>query len=84
MATAQILFHRFFYCKSFVRHCAEVRHLKTSRLSLARDRMTFNPLVTQTVAMACLQLASKIEEEPRRVRDVLNVFHHLKHSAGNR
>ncbi|ROL45214.1 Cyclin-L2 [Anabarilius grahami] len=43
MATAQILFHRFFYCKSFVRHCAE------------------------TVAMACLQLASKIEEEPRRV-----------------
>ncbi|XP_050956575.1 cyclin-L2-like isoform X1 [Labeo rohita] len=60
MATAQILFHRFFYCKSFVRHCAE------------------------TVAMACLQLASKIEEEPRRVRDVLNVFHHLKHAAGNR
>ncbi|XP_073700549.1 cyclin-L1-like [Garra rufa] len=60
MATAQILFHRFFYCKSFVRHCAE------------------------TVAMACLQLASKIEEEPRRVRDVLNVFHHLRHAAGHR
>uniref|UniRef100_A0A8C1HHP2 Uncharacterized protein n=1 Tax=Cyprinus carpio carpio TaxID=630221 RepID=A0A8C1HHP2_CYPCA len=60
MATAQILFHRFFYCKSFVRHCAE------------------------TVAMACLQLASKIEEEPRRVRDVLNVFHHLKDAAGHR
>ncbi|XP_073699584.1 NLR family CARD domain-containing protein 3-like [Garra rufa] len=59
MATAQILFHRFFYCKSFVRHCAE------------------------TVAMACLQLASKIEEEPRRVRDVLNVFHHLRHAAGH-
>ncbi|KAK2906475.1 hypothetical protein Q8A67_005460 [Cirrhinus molitorella] len=59
MATAQILFHRFFYCKSFVRHCAE------------------------TVAMACLQLASKIEEEPRRVRDVLNVFHHLRHATGN-
>ncbi|XP_077085991.1 cyclin-L2-like isoform X3 [Siphateles boraxobius] len=60
MATAQILFHRFFYCKSFVRHCAE------------------------TVAVACLQLASKIEEEPRRTRDVLNVFHRLKHAAGNR
>uniref|UniRef100_A0A673N4U7 Cyclin-like domain-containing protein n=1 Tax=Sinocyclocheilus rhinocerous TaxID=307959 RepID=A0A673N4U7_9TELE len=60
MATAQILFHRFFYCKSFVRHCAE------------------------TVAMACLQLASKIEEEPRRVRDVLNVFQHLKDAAGDR
>ncbi|KAK7126304.1 hypothetical protein R3I94_017702 [Phoxinus phoxinus] len=60
MATAQILFHRFFYCKSFVRHCAE------------------------TVAMACLQLASKIEEEPRRARDVLNVFHRLKHATRNR
>ncbi|XP_026053021.1 cyclin-L2-like isoform X2 [Carassius auratus] len=60
MATAQILFHRFFYCKSFVRYCAE------------------------TVAMACLQLASKIEEEPRRVRDVLNVFHHLRDAAGDR
>ncbi|XP_043079603.1 cyclin-L1-like isoform X2 [Puntigrus tetrazona] len=60
MATAQILFHRFFYCKSFVRHCAE------------------------TVAMACVQLASKIEEEPRRVRDVMNVFQHLRDAAGDR
>ncbi|KAL0978422.1 hypothetical protein UPYG_G00170220 [Umbra pygmaea] len=58
MATGQILFQRFYYCKSFVRHCAEI------------------------VAMACVHLASKIEEEPRRVRDVLNVFHHLKHSKG--
>ncbi|XP_030633411.1 cyclin-L2-like [Chanos chanos] len=60
MATGQILFQRFFYCKSFVRHCAE------------------------SVAMACVHLASKIEEEPRRVRDVLNVFHYLKHSEGDR
>ncbi|XP_056614870.1 cyclin-L2-like isoform X2 [Triplophysa dalaica] len=60
MATAQILFQRFFFCKSLVKHCAE------------------------TVAIACLHLASKIEEEPRRVRDVLNVFHHLKHSTGHR
>ncbi|KAI7791169.1 cyclin-L2-like isoform X2 [Triplophysa rosa] len=60
MATAQILFQRFFFCKSLVKHCAE------------------------TVAMACLHLASKIEEEPRRVRDVLNVFHHLEHSTGHR
>lgn len=36
----------------------------------------------QMVAMACVHLASKIEEEPRRVRDVLNVFYHLKHSRG--
>uniref|UniRef100_A0A8C7R543 Cyclin-L1 n=1 Tax=Oncorhynchus mykiss TaxID=8022 RepID=A0A8C7R543_ONCMY len=60
MATGQILFQRFYYCKSFVRHCAEM------------------------VAMACVHLASKIEEEPRRVRDVLNVFYHLKHSKGKR
>lgn len=58
MATGQILFQRFFYCKSFVKHCAEM------------------------VAMACVHLASKIEEEPRRVRDVLNVFYHLKRNKG--
>ncbi|XP_041130014.1 cyclin-L2-like [Polyodon spathula] len=54
MATGQILFQRFFYCKSFVKHSMEY------------------------IGMACLHLASKIEEEPRRVRDVLNVFHRLR------
>ncbi|CAD5112243.1 DgyrCDS1474 [Dimorphilus gyrociliatus] len=54
MATGQILFQRFYYSKSFVRHNFEV------------------------VAMACINLASKIEEEPRRIRDVINVFHHIK------
>ncbi|XP_031423973.1 cyclin-L2 isoform X2 [Clupea harengus] len=60
MATGQILFQRFYYCKSFVRHCGEI------------------------VAMACVHLASKIEEEPRRVRDVLNVFYFLKDSRGGK
>jgi hypothetical protein len=31
-----------------------------------------------TVAMACLFLAGKVEEEPRRLRDILNVFYHSK------
>ena len=30
------------------------------------------------VAMACVNLAAKIEEDARRVRDVVNVFHHIK------
>lgn len=54
MATGQVLFQRFFYSKSFVRHSME------------------------TTAMSCICLASKIEEAPRRIRDVINVFHHIK------
>ncbi|XP_014305833.1 cyclin-L2 isoform X4 [Myotis lucifugus] len=30
------------------------------------------------VSMACVHLASKIEEAPRRIRDVMNVFHRLR------
>ncbi|XP_078523290.1 cyclin-L1 isoform X2 [Lissotriton helveticus] len=60
MATGQVLFHRFFYSKSFVKHNFEI------------------------VAMACINLASKIEEAPRRIRDVINVFHHLRQLRGKR
>ncbi len=28
--------------------------------------------------MACTNLAAKIEENARRLRDVINVFHHIK------
>ncbi|ELK19574.1 Cyclin-L2 [Pteropus alecto] len=55
MATGQVLFQRFFYTKSFVKHSME------------------------HVSMACVHLASKIEEAPRRIRDVMNVFHRLRH-----
>lgn len=32
----------------------------------------------ETTAMACVALASKIEETPMRIRDVINVFNHIK------
>lgn len=54
MATAQVLFQRFYYSKSFVRQNFEI------------------------TGMGCLYLASKIEEAPRRIRDVINVYHHIK------
>lgn len=60
MASAQVLFQRFYYSKSFVKHNVEV------------------------VAMACVNLASKIEEAPRRMRDVINVFHHIKQVKGGK
>lgn len=59
IATGQVLFQRFYYCKSMIRQPME------------------------PTAMACIYLASKIEEAPRRIRDVVNVFHHIKlHRAG--
>lgn len=60
MATGQVLFQRFYYSKSFVRHAME------------------------TTAMGCVCLASKIEEAPRRIRDVINVFHHVKQVKGQK
>ncbi|XP_015793613.1 cyclin-L1 [Tetranychus urticae] len=54
MATGQVLFQRFYYSKSFVRHKMEI------------------------TAMACTLLASKIEEAPRRIRDIINVFNHIR------
>ncbi|CAG5136058.1 unnamed protein product [Candidula unifasciata] len=60
MATAQVVFQRFYYSKSFIKHNMEV------------------------LAMASIMLASKIEECPRRNRDVINVFHHIKQVRNRR
>lgn len=60
MATGQVLFQRFYYSKSFVRHSMEI------------------------TAMGCVCLASKIEEALRRIRDVINVFHHIKQVRAQR
>jgi len=60
MATGQVLFHRFYYAKSFIRYKYEA------------------------VAMGCVCLASKIEEAPRRLRDVASVFHHIRQVRNGR
>ncbi|KAH0537900.1 cyclin-L1 [Cotesia glomerata] len=60
MATSQVLFQRFYYSKSLVRHDMEI------------------------TAMGCVCLSSKIEEAPRRIRDVINVFNHIKQVANQK
>lgn len=53
MATAQVLYQRFYYMSSFLRHsCLDV-------------------------AMACLFLASKVEENSCRLRFIINTFDYL-------
>ena len=53
MCTAQNIFHRFFYRKSFKSYDAF------------------------TVAMGCTLLASKVEEKPKIIRDIVFIFHHI-------
>jgi len=54
MATGQVLFHRFYFKKSFAR---------------------FN---VKRVAASCVWLAAKLEESPRKIPQVLNVFHRME------
>jgi hypothetical protein len=51
--TAQLILHRFYYRKSFIR-CEAL-----------------------TVATAALFLAGKIEENPRKLKDVVSVFDYV-------
>lgn len=60
MATGQVLFHRFYHSKSFVRQPMEI------------------------TAMGCLCCASKVEEAPRRIRDIISVFEHIKQVRGGK
>ncbi|GLH04492.1 Cyclin-L1 [Gryllus bimaculatus] len=45
---------------------------------------SFVQYAMETTAMGCVCLASKIEEAPRRIRDVINVFHHIKQVKGQK
>ena len=40
--------------------------------------------IPQYMAAACIFLAGKIEESPRRLRDIVNVFNHIKQKRMNR
>jgi 2-C-methyl-D-erythritol 4-phosphate cytidylyltransferase len=75
MAAGQVLFQRFYFSKSFVKHSMEVRVVIFCHQSWSHS-VTW--VYSQIVAMACINLAAKIEEAPRRIRDVINVFHHIK------
>ena len=43
-----------------------------------QKKKTFLFFIFKYYAMASLFLSSKIQECPRRIRDVMNVFHHIK------
>lgn len=56
--------------------CADLA-FKQGLWSQLREGPLFSCLVVQRVAACCIWVATKLEEEPRRVRDVLFVFHRM-------
>ena len=82
ICTAQVLLHRFFYRRSMAKFSVEVCPAEpVSDLEDAADRAAGRSAPAradaQSVAMASIYLASKIEECPRRARDVVNVAHYI-------
>lgn len=84
--TGMVLFHRYarrFYC--LVRQ-NQRRQEGPMRLSTQGQRLTHQEMGQMKshlgpVAAVCLFLGCKMEEEPRRIRDVINVSHLLSFSA---
>lgn len=75
--TGLVLFHR--YVRQFYRSVQEKKHLQQT----SREVMKQISSHLGTVAAACLFLGCKMEEEPRRIRDVMNLSHILKFSFGD-
>ncbi|KAG5463042.1 MAG: cyclin-like protein [Olpidium bornovanus] len=77
MATAQVLFQKFFYVASARKFAVRVCTPPAPRPPFA-VRGTFYPLTAarpfQDIAMGALFLASKLQESPRKVRDIVNTF----------
>uniref|UniRef100_A0A7S0N432 Cyclin-like domain-containing protein n=1 Tax=Pyramimonas obovata TaxID=1411642 RepID=A0A7S0N432_9CHLO len=51
------------------------------RFYAKRSRVTFEP---EFIVSTCLYLASKLEDFPRRISDVVNVIHRLQHAPAER
>ena len=75
--TGLVLFHR--YVRQFYRSVQEKKHVQQT----SREVMKQISAHLGTVAAACLFLGCKMEEEPRRIRDVINLSHILKFSFGD-
>lgn len=86
VATAQILFQRFWYVTSMKQFGIGVRPL----CSVPNETRAYRPRSRQDIGMGALYLASKLEECPVRMRDLINVYdlllqrtaHRLKHPPG--
>ena len=84
MATAQVLFHRFYCKKSFVRFSVKVSKSFVS-VTLIKPVFDFMSgtneylcLCLQRVAASCVWLAGKLEESPRRSKHIIIVFHRME------